>query len=142
MNIIVRVVTGVLQDASPKSNPYEKVTPVYVALSVASLFVSILLVGLYYLSTIVNGKFENIYIDIGRLQWTRKQRMQKGELMNARREAIGGGDASDGERKGEEKGSEIVLMRKISMGCIIALGFLVLGSWSAYFWGVATGNNS
>lgn len=29
----------------------------------------------------------------------------------------------------------------ISKACFVALIALVLGGWSAYFWGVATGNN-
>jgi hypothetical protein len=143
MNIIVRVLTGVLQDASPKSSPYKKVTPVYVILSVISLLVSILLTTLFILSKVINGKFNSIYVDIGRLQWTRKQRLTKGELINERKRVVGGSDTdvSQETEGGAGLGSESSTMRKISMGCFVALCFLVLGSWTAYFWGVATGNN-
>lgn len=141
MNIIVRITTGVLQDASPASDPYKKVTPVYVALSIASLAVSLLLICLYCLSLVGGGKFESMYVDIGRLQWTRKQRLQKGELIMERKEMVGGGEEVDLGGNEGGMGKEGKKMRKISMGCFIGLGFLVAGSWCAYFWGVATGNN-
>lgn len=50
-------------------------------------------------------------------------------------------EGGEGVGEGVGKGSEGVMMRKISMGCFMALVVLVLGSWCAYFWGVATGNN-
>jgi len=147
MNIIVRVVTGVLQDASPANNPYEKVTPVYVVLSVLSLSLSLLLFSLYYLSNMVNGRLNNIAVDIGRLQWTRKQRLERGPLMKARKLAVGGCEKDPGAELESSEGlvgeprSELALMQKISFCCFGGLCLLVLGSWAAYFWGVATGNN-
>lgn len=128
MNIIVRTITGVLQDRSPASNPHLKVTPVYVALSALSLVVSFILVSPFLLSK-TSKKFEKLYVDIGRLQWTRKQRLSKGEWINWRKEAVGGPEA------------EGTKMRRVSMVCFGILVLLVLGSWAAYFWGVATGNN-
>ena len=128
MNIIVRIITGVLQDRSPASNPYLKVTPVYVVLSVLSLAVSLVLVSLFLLSKTFK-KFEKLYVDIGRLQWTRKQRLSRGESINGRKDVIGGTEA------------EGIKMKRVSIVCFEILVFLVLGSWAAYFWGVATGNN-
>lgn len=124
MNIIVRVITGVLQDQSPASNPYKKVTPVYVVLSVLSLVVSLILISLFLLSK-ASKRFRSLEVDIGRLQWTRKQRLRNGEDINGRR-----GEVDIG-----------VKMKKISQACFWGLIALVLGSWVAYFWGVATGNN-
>lgn len=129
MNIIVRIMTGVLKDASPASDLYKKVTPVFIALSVASLAVTTQLIGLYTLSLVGGRKWESLHVDIGRLQWNRKQRLRKGELILERKEVVGG------------VGKEAKKMRSISLGCFVGLGFLVAGSWCAYFWGVATGNN-
>ena len=39
------------------------------------------------------------------------------------------------------KGDEKKKMNRISRGAFAALMCLVLGSWVAYLWGVATGNN-
>ena len=97
MNIIVRILTGVLQDLSPASNQYQKVTPVYVVLSVLSLAASLILLILFFLSKLPTGKFTTIYVDIGRLQWTRKQRLAKGNLINERMLVVGGGEADVGE---------------------------------------------
>jgi hypothetical protein len=114
MNILVRVVTGVIQDADNDS--YDRVTIVYVTLSAASLVVSIVLLIL-----------SKVSVDLGRLQWTRRQRMANGALINDRNEKF---HKENGNRN-----------RKLSMSCFIGLVFLVLGSWCGYFWGVATGNN-
>ena len=53
--------------------------------------------------------------------------------MNERKLIVGGGEKGYG-----EKGRE---MKRLSKICFGALMCLVLGSWVAYFWGVATGNN-
>ncbi|PMD52312.1 major facilitator superfamily transporter [Hyaloscypha bicolor E] len=110
-----------------------KVTPVYVVLSVLSFIVSLAMLTLFLLSKTSTGKISSIYVDIGRLQWTRKQRLIKGDLMNERKLIVGGGEEGYG-----EKGRE---MKRLSKICFGALMCLVLGSWVAYFWGVATGNN-
>ncbi|TLD10356.1 hypothetical protein PgNI_05491 [Pyricularia grisea] len=115
MNIIVRVATGAIQDADNDS--YNHVVIVYVALAAASVLVSALLVALSWWS-----------VDLGNLQWTRKQRIANGELWNSRKTAFY-----------EDNG---VRNRNISKTCFGALVVLILGSWSAYFWGVATGHNS
>lgn len=119
MNIIVRIITGVIQDRD--NNSYKHVTIVYVFLSACSLIVSLILLYLSYTT-----------IDIGRLQWTRKQRMARGDLINkAKAQAEGDGPGENGKRN-----------RLLSKTFLGGLGALVLGSWVAYFWGVATGNNS
>lgn len=115
MNIIVRVITGAIQDADNDS--YDHVVIVYVVLAAASVLVSILLIALSWWS-----------IDLGNLQWTRKQRIANGDLWNERKRAFY-----------EDNGARNKAISKICFGALI---LLILGSWSAYFWGVATGNNS
>jgi len=114
MNITVRVITGVIQDND--NNSYDHVTIVYVFLAACSVAVSLCLVLLSFLS-----------VDLRRLQWTRKQRVKNGHIINERNEKF---HNENGARN-----------RLISKGCFGALIVLVLGSWAAYFWGVATGNN-
>lgn len=115
MNIIVRVITGAIQDADNDS--YDHVVIVYVILAAASVLVSIMLILLSWWS-----------IDLGNLQWTRKQRIANGELWNERKRAFH-----------EENGARNKTISKVCFGALI---LLILGGWSAYFWGVATGNNS
>lgn len=114
MNIIVNLITGRIQDADNDS--YRRVTIVYVVLSAGSVLVSIALVSLSFLS-----------IDLRRLQWTRKQRIRNGQLINDRKE-----------RFTVENGAQ---NRKLSICCFVAFCFLVVGGWIAYIWGAATGNN-
>jgi hypothetical protein len=114
MNIIVRIITGAIQDADGDS--YRHVTIVYVILAGGSVVVSVGLVALSLWS-----------IDLGNLQWTRQQRLAKGELWNERKR-----------RFHEENGVRNVAISSICLGL---MGFLVLGSWAAFWWGVATGNN-
>jgi len=144
-NIIIRILTGVLQDSSPKSNPYKKVTPVYLFLAICSFVVSVILVAVFVVAKV--GK-KSIYVDIARLQWTRKQRTENGEEMNRRRAEVGFDSVE--ERGGVEAAEPEVLesvakerrrMKMISRGACGLLVLWVLGAWAAYFWGVATGNN-
>jgi hypothetical protein len=115
MSIIIRIITGVIQDRD--DNSYDNVVVVYVVLSACSVAVAAsMFVGCFWTS------------DLAQLQWTRRQRITKGEIINVRREEFESGSA--GRRN-----------RKISMSLFVALLFLVVGSWAAYFWGVATGNN-
>lgn len=114
MNIIINLVTGRIQDADNDS--YDRVVTVYVVLAAGSVVVSI---GLIVLST--------ISVDLRRLQWTRKQRIRNGPLINARMERFLG-----------ENGAK---NRKISLCCFGALCCLTVGGWIAYIWGAATGNN-
>jgi len=115
MNIIVRVITSVLQDADNDS--YDRVVIVYAVLGGLSVFVSFCLVGLSYAT-----------VDLGHLQWTRKQRLARVEILVARRERFMTSARSRN--------------KKLSMGLFVACMMLVAGSWAAYFWGVATGNNN
>jgi MFS family permease len=115
MTIFVRIVTGVIQDRD--NNSYDNVVKGYVFLAAGSVVVGIALLVTSYWT-----------VDLKLLQWTKKQRMAKGETINERREKFENGDA--GTRN-----------RKISMTLIVLLIFFVLGAWAAYFWGVATGNN-
>lgn len=115
MNIIVRIVTGVIQDRDNDS--YDNVVIVYVILSAGSLLVAIGLLAIGY-------KRVNLWL----LQWTRKQRIARGDIINEQREKFITGD--EGRRN-----------RVISMSFFVASIVLLLGSWIAYFWGVATGNN-
>lgn len=114
MNIIINLVTGRIQDADNDS--YDRVVIVYVVLAAGSVVVSI---GLVVLSA--------ISIDLRRLQWTRKQRIRNGPLIVERKEMFLG---ENGQRN-----------RTLSLFCLGALCCLVLGSWTAYIWGAATGNN-
>lgn len=114
MSIITRVVTGVIQDAD--HNSYHHVTIVYVALASVTMFISILLVSFSFVSP-----------DLGRLVWTRKQRLSRGNLIKEMYEKF--------------HGKDLKRNRMISKLCFVILVVLVLGSWAAYFWGVATGNS-
>lgn len=114
MNIIVRIITGKIQDAD--NNSYDKVTIVYVILAGLSVLVSLLL-------AVVASKS----VDLGHLQWTRKKRIAQGALLNERK-------AIFANENGEWN-------KRVSMACFAALIALILGSWCGYFWGVATGNN-
>ncbi|QDS68560.1 hypothetical protein FKW77_000097 [Venturia effusa] len=114
MNIIVAIVCGVIQDQD--GNSYARVTRVYVTLAALSVAVTVALsIGSYFSK------------DLGRLQWTRKRRIRDGETIN------------EMQRRFEEENGK--RNRLLSMGCLGFLGVLVLGSWCAFFWGVATGNN-
>jgi hypothetical protein len=114
MNIIVRLITGRIQDAD--NNSYDRVTIVYSVLAIASVVVAVLLAIAAWMT-----------VDMGHLQWTRKVRIARGETLNERREVFYG---KDGPRN-----------RRISIASFCFLIALVLGSWCAYFWGVATRNN-
>jgi len=114
MNIIVNLVTGRIQDADNDS--YDRVVIVYVVLAGMSVVVSLALIALSLFS-----------IDLKRLQWTRKQRLRNGQLINERKE-----------RFTVENG---VQNRYLSVCCFGAFCTLVVGGWIAYIWGAATGNN-
>ncbi|OAA70635.1 MFS transporter [Cordyceps fumosorosea ARSEF 2679] len=115
MNIIIRIITGVIQDRD--NNSYDRVVVVYVFLSVGSVAVALVL--------LVWSRFDVI---LGRLQWTRKQRLAKGHLINERK------DKFEHDENAERN-------RQVSLCCFGATIALILGAWAAYFWGVATGNN-
>jgi nitrate/nitrite transporter NarK len=116
MNIIIRIVTGVIQDRD--HNSYHNVVVIYVVLAASSVVVACALLTCSFWHT-----------DAKILQWTKKQRSRNGELINERKEA-------------SETGTDGLRNRKVGLGLFVALIFLIAGAWAAYFWGVATGNNS
>lgn len=116
MNIIIRIITGVIQDQD--HNSYDRVVIVYVFLSGGAVIVG-LIMGIW-------GYFDVI---LGQLQWTRKQRLAKGHVINKRKD--------DFEHDEHAQRNQIV-----SMTCFGAVIIMILGAWAAYFWGVATGNNN
>ncbi|KAL4739818.1 major facilitator superfamily domain-containing protein [Aspergillus similis] len=116
MNIIVRIITGALQDADNDS--YHRVVRVYLFLAAASVVVGLaILVG-----SLTNESLKP-------LQWTRKRRMTVGA-----------------EHIENQREWHLVTCyhrsRVISLCCFGALIMLVLGGWVAYVWGAVTGNNS
>jgi nitrate/nitrite transporter NarK len=115
MNIIVRIVTGVIQDRD--NNSYNNVVVIYVVLATGSVVVACALVASSFW-----------HVDAMVLQWTKKQRSKKGDVINERREA-------------SEIGTAGLRNRKLGKVLFIALLFFIAGAWAAYFWGVATGNN-
>ncbi|EXA35060.1 hypothetical protein NW760_010723 [Fusarium oxysporum] len=114
MNIIVRIITGKIQDVD--NNSYDKVTIVYVILAGLSVVVSLLLAV---------GAWKSV--DLGHLQWSRKKRIAQGALLNERKDIF---TKENGEKN-----------RRVSLACFATLILLIIGSWCGYFWGVATGNN-
>lgn len=115
MNIIIRIITGVIQDED--NNSYDRVVVVYVFLSAGSVLVGLVMLTWSYFDVI-----------LGRLQWTRKERLQKGHLINKRKEEF-------------EEDANAARNRQLSLCLFCATILLILGAWTAYFWGVATGNN-
>lgn len=115
MNIIVAIITGVIQDED--DNSYDRVVIVYVFLSAASALVALVNICL--------GHFNP---DLGRLQWSRKERIAKGAVIR------------DLKRKFEEheRGGR---NRKISLACFGGMILLTMGAWAAYFWGLAEGGS-
>lgn len=115
MNIIVRIVAGVIQDHD--NNSYKHVVILYAVLAAGSVVVSgVLLAASPFIP------------ELKRLQWTKKQRLNQGHVINALREE-------------NESGPKRKMNERISMTFFVGLIFLILGAWVAYFWGVATGNN-
>jgi MFS family permease len=112
MNVIIRIAAGVIQDAD--DNSYDRVVVLYVFLASGAVVVSAALIVASFLT-----------LDVAKLQWTKKQRMRKGELINQRKEEVE-------RRGGVVKGGFLPF---------VAVGVLMMGGWSAYFWGVATNNN-
>lgn len=115
MNIIVRIITGHIQDQD--NNSYDHVVIVYAILAGISVVFGLILAAVSWYS-----------VDLGHLQWPRKKRIANGALLNARKERFFG---VNGKRNSI-----------ISMSCFGALVLLIMGSWAAYFYGVATGNNN
>lgn len=116
MSIIIRIITGALQDAD--DNSYRRVIQVYLVLGAGATVVGV---------SILVGTF--LTDNLALLQWTRKKRMTSGaEIIERIRERS---LVTDWRRT-----------RTISMVSFGALIVLVLGSWVAYIWGAVTGHNS
>lgn len=115
MNIIVAIVTGVIQDED--DNSYDRVVIVYVFLSAASALVAAVNIGIGYYNA-----------DMGRLQWSRKERIEKGAVIRDLKRKF-----EESERGGRN--------RKISLACFGGMLLLTLGAWAAYFWGLAEGGS-
>ncbi|XHF98515.1 hypothetical protein AWENTII_002062 [Aspergillus wentii] len=116
MSIIVRIITGALQDADNDS--YRRVVRVYLFLGAAAMVVGL---GLLIGSTVSDN--------LAPLQWTRKRRLTSGaEIIQAMRER----SLVTNKRR----------TMRISTVCFGALMLLTLGSWAAYIWGAVTGHNS
>ncbi|EXJ82209.1 hypothetical protein A1O3_06022 [Capronia epimyces CBS 606.96] len=108
------VITGAIQDRD--NNVYDNVTIVYLVLAACSVAVSLFLIALSWKS-----------VDLGLLQWTRKQRISNGATINERKRQFY-----------EKDGARNRLLSKTCFGiCVL----LVFGSWGAYFWGIATENH-
>jgi hypothetical protein len=114
MSCIIRILTGAIQDAD--NNAYTRVVRVYAFFGCASLVVSLVILALSLYSP-----------DLGRLQWSRKKRLAQGAFIQERLQRF--------ETVMKERN------KRVSVVCFGLTMLLMLGGWSAYFWGVATGNN-
>ena len=116
MSIIIRIITGALQDAD--DNSYRRVVQVYLVLGAgATVIGTAILIGTFFTD------------NLALLQWTRKKRLTSGaEIIERIRERS---LVTDKHRT-----------RIIAMVAFGALIILVLGSWVAYIWGAVTGHNS
>ncbi|KAH8428600.1 putative MFS transporter [Aspergillus melleus] len=116
MSIIIRIITGALQDADNDS--YDRVVRVYLFLAAGSVVVG--------LAILIGAITSN---NLAPLQWTRKQRLTIGpEMIAAIRE--------------NHLVTHYTRSKRISVACFTFLLLLTMGSWVAYIWGAVTGNNS
>lgn len=115
MSIIVRIITGALQDAD--DNSYRRVVQVYLFLAAASLAVG---------AALLIGSF--VTDNLAPLQWTRKKRLTAGtEIIR--------------ENKERNLVTHARRTRWTSIGCFGALLLVTMGGWVAYIWGAITGHN-
>jgi hypothetical protein len=116
MSIIIRIITGALQDAD--DNSYRRVVQVYLVLGAGATVVG---------AAILIGSF--VTDNLAPLQWTRHKRLTSGAAVieRIRERSL----VTQRERT-----------RKISILCFAALLLLTVGSWVAYIWGAVTGHNS
>ena len=108
------IAAGVIQDHD--GNSYHRVVELFMGVSGVSLGVCVLLAILTFTT-----------VDFQALQWTRARRIAKGETLN--------------DRFGRMYKEDYGRTKLISTSCCVALGALILGSWGAFIWGAATGNN-
>jgi ABC-type transport system involved in cytochrome c biogenesis permease subunit len=116
MSIIIRIITGALQDAD--DNSYRRVVQVYLVLAAGAAVVgTAILIGSFFTD------------NLALLQWTRQKRLTSGaEIIERIRER-----------------SLVTEYRRTRIISIISFGALIvltLGSWAAYIWGAITGHNS
>lgn len=116
MTIIVGVIAGAIQDRDNDS--YKNVTVLYVTLAAGSVVVAAIMMIIGYMTD-----------TIGFLQWSRKKRVNNGHIINTKKEEYESSERAEWHRK----------LGLINFGAVIVL---ILGSWAAYFWGLATGNHS
>lgn len=116
MNIIIRIITGALQDADDDS--YRRVVRVYLFQAATSVAVGLaILAGSFFLDSLAV------------LQWTRKYRLKTGgDIINMLKE--------------KSTTVHLVRNRRVSIVCFGLLSFLIMGSWVAYIWGAVTGHDS
>lgn len=105
---------GVIQDGDGGS--YDRVVILYLAFSVMSA------VGCFVLMI-----FAWYTVDLGCLQWTRKQRIARSDILKERVEVF--------------YGVNYARNKMISTCCFAFTILLLFGSWACYIWGAATGNN-
>lgn len=115
INIVVRIVAGVIQDAD--NNSYDNVVILYVCMAALSVVVSCIIVFLAWRSP-----------DLRHLQWSRKQRMDRAVMLANRKERFLG-----------EKAHRNAMISKVCFGLLMVL---LLGGWASYIWGAITGHNS
>ncbi|KAL2812563.1 major facilitator superfamily domain-containing protein [Aspergillus cavernicola] len=116
INIIIRIITGALQDAD--NNSYRRAVQVYLFQSAAGLAVGLgILIGSLFVK------------ELGVLQWTRRKRMTVGpEIIQSLKET-----------------NLVTNPGRTRVIALAGLGFITLltaGGWAAYIWGAITGHNS
>ncbi|KKK14386.1 hypothetical protein P175DRAFT_0456383 [Aspergillus ochraceoroseus IBT 24754] len=116
MNIIIRIVTGALQDAD--HNSYRRVVQVYLFLAAVAVAVGLaILIGSY------------VFDELSIIQWTRKKRLASGaEIIQ--------------ELKEKNLVTHPERTRRTAMAGFAFIMLLVAGGWVAYIWGAVTGHNS
>lgn len=115
MTIIVGIVSGLIQDQD--ENSYDRVVRGYVFLAAGSVIVATI--------TFTMSFFK---LELGRLQWTRKQRIRNGQVINELKAKFEEPESAENNRK-------------ISLGSFAGVILLILLAWAWYFWGLATGHS-
>lgn len=116
MNVIVRIITGALQDADNDS--YRRAVRVYLFQAASSVVVGLVL----FIGAAFTGS-------LALLQWTRKYRLAKGGAIIS-------------EMKERSLVTNVKRNKRISLGCFSLLILLITGSWAAYIYGAVTGHNT
>lgn len=114
INIVVRIVAGAIQDAD--NNSYDHVVILYVAMAAISVCVSCVIMVLAWRSP-----------DLRHLQWSRKQRLARADMLVERKDRF----------LGENSSRNSI----ISKACFGSLMVLLVCAWACYIWGAVTGHN-